>query len=316
MAGAPRWHSPTQNWNESQKGLLYALLCYVFWGLFPLYWLPLLGQGVGADQLLAQRIVWSSLLAVGLVCWQRQWPVLAAALRNPRVWRVFVFSSLVLAVNWLTYLWAVTNHHVLDASLGYFMSPLVTIALGRVFLKDRLPWLQWLAVGLATVGVLWLAILGGRIPWVALGLSISWGIYGLLRKNAPLGALPGLTLETLMLLPLALAYLAWAKIHGQLLFGALPWLPMLLIVGSGVVTTLPLLLFAAAARRISLASLGMIQYVSPTLQFIIGLWVFHETFDAVRFIGYVWVWGGVLLFAAASYARHRRSNTASAVVKE
>lgn len=299
--------SPSTPEQEKQRGLLYAVSCYVLWGLFPLYWYPLTQTAMPASQILAQRVIWSTVFALFLVIVLRQFGPILQAIRTPKLLGVFAISAFLLGSNWLIYLWAITNSHVLDASLGYFMSPLVTIALGRVFLKDRLPWLQWLAVGLATVGVLWLAILGGRIPWVALGLSISWGIYGLLRKNAPLGALPGLTLETLMLLPLALAYLAWAKIHGQLLFGTLPWLPMLLIVGSGVVTTLPLLLFAAAARRISLASLGMIQYVSPTLQFIIGLWVFHETFDAVRFIGYVWVWGGVLLFAAASYARHRRS---------
>ena len=305
MAGLAHWRASANGWNETQKGLAYGLTCYIFWGLFPLYWYPLLGQPIGADQLLAQRIVWSSLLTVALMSGQRQWPLLGQALRSGRVWRVFVFSSLVLSVNWLTYLWAITNHHVLDASLGYFMSPLVSIALGCVFLKDRLPWLQWLAVALVALGVLWLAVLGGRVPWVALLLSMSWGVYGMLRKQAPLGALPGLTLETLMLLPLALAYLGWTQLQGRLVFADLPWLPLLLVIGSGVVTTLPLLLFAAAARRISLSTTGMIQYISPTIQFMLGLWVFHETFDVARFIGYVWVWLGVFLFALVAYYRHK-----------
>ncbi len=293
-------------WSESQKGLLYALGCYTFWGLFPLYWYPLLGQPIGADQLLAQRILWSSLLCAVLMTALRQWVPLVAALRRPKVWWVFAVSAMLLAVNWLTYLWAITNHHVLDASLGYFISPLVSIALGRLVLGDRLRRTQWLAVVLASIGVLWLAVLGGRIPWVALILSISWGFYGLSRKQAPLDALPGLTLETLLMLPLAAAYLWWTAQQGALVFGQLPWLPLLLVVGSGAVTALPLLLFAAASRRISLSTLGIIQYVGPSLQFVIGLWVFQEAFDQTRFIGYLWVWAGVLLFAWAGYRQFQK----------
>ncbi len=301
--------SRSGGWSETRKGLAYGLACYVFWGLFPLYWYPLLGQPIGADQLLAQRIVWSALLAVVLMGWQREWPALRQALRSRRVWQVFALSALMLSINWLTYLWAITNRQVLDASLGYFISPLVNIALGRLFFKDRLHAMQWLAVALATVGVAWLALLGGRVPWVALILSFSWGFYGLLRKQAPLGALPGLTLETLMMLPLALLYLLWVDHQEQLVFGQLPLLPLLLVIGSGAVTTLPLLMFAAAARRVRLSTLGIIQYVGPNLQFMLGLWVFHEAFDHTRFIGYLWVWAGILLFAAVSYRQHQKGQT-------
>lgn len=288
-------------WSASQLGLAYGLACYVFWGLFPLYWYPLLGQPIGADQLLAQRVVWSSLLAVLLVLWQGQGVLLWRALLSARMLAIFALSSCTLSINWLTYLWAVTNHHVLDASLGYFLSPLVSITLGRVWLGEKLSRLQYWAVALAVVGVLWLILLAGRLPWVALSLSLSFGLYGLLRKRAPLPALLGLTLETLMMLPVALAFLAWWRWQDVLVFGQLPWVPWLLVIGSGVVTTLPLLLFAAAARRISLANLGMIQYVSPTIQLMVGLWVFGEAFDGARFVGYLWVWAGVLLFVLGAY---------------
>lgn len=306
MTGIRHRRKAAAPWGEAQKGLAYAVFCCVLWGLFPLYWYPLLGQPIGADQLLAQRIVWSSLLAAALMVWQRQWLPLWRALQSRRVWQVFTASALLLSVNWLTYLWAITHQQVLDASLGYFMAPLVSIVLARVFLKERLPLLQWLAAALVAVGVLWLALPGGRLPWVALSLSISWSFYGLLRKQAPLGALTGLALETLLMLPLALAYLAWHQAQNTLVFAQLPAVPLLLVLGSGLVTTVPLLLFAAAARRISLADLGMMQYVAPTLQFALGLWVFQETFDAARFVGYLWVWVGVLLFAAISYRRHRK----------
>ncbi|MCP2039933.1 chloramphenicol-sensitive protein RarD [Neisseria sp. HSC-16F19] len=301
---APR----TTGWNETQKGLAYALGSYLIWGLFPLYWYPLIGQPIGTDQLLAQRILWSALFSAVLMTVLRQWPPLMAALKTAKVWWVFALSSLLLSANWLTYLWAITHHHVLDASLGYFISPLVSIALGRLVYRDQLGRLQWLAVALAAVGVAWLTFLGGRVPWVALILSITWGLYGLLRKQAPLESLPGLTLETLLMLPLAAGYLLWTQQQGTLVFSQLPWLPLLLVIGSGAATALPLLLFAAAARRITLSSLGFVQYIGPTLQFMLGLWVFHEAFDVIRFVGYAWVWAGVALFAAASYRlRHRPS---------
>lgn len=297
---------PDSTSSEAQRGLLYALSCYAFWGLFPLYWYPLLGEAITADQLLAQRVVWSSLLAVCLMTYYRQWLPLWQALHARKVWLVFIASAIVLSINWLTYLWAITHRQVLDSSLGYFMSPLVSIALGRIFLKDRLARGQWLGVALASIGVLWLAFLGERPPWIALILSVSWGFYGLLRKQAPLGALPGFTLETLFMLPAAGAYLSWHYFTDSLVFSALPGLALMLVIGSGVVTTVPLLLFAAASRRISLATLGMLQYLSPTLQFILGLWVFDEVFSSVRFTGYIWVWAGVVLFAVASYHRHRK----------
>ncbi|WP_037588689.1 EamA family transporter RarD [Stenoxybacter acetivorans] len=292
---------------QTQQGFLYAFCCYLFWGLFPIYWYPLLGQPIDAEQLLAQRIVWSSVVAVALLLMWRQGDVVWQALKQPKLWRIFLLSALTLSINWLTYLWAVTHNHVLDASLGYFMSPLVSIVLGCVFLKEVLSRVQLVSVILVSAGVLWLALLSGHVPYVALLLSISFGLYGLLRKQAPLPALAGLTLETLMMLPFALLFLAWVWIRNELVFSELPAIPLMLVIGSGVVTTLPLLLFAAGTKRISLVSIGMIQYVSPTLQFLAGLFVFHEAFNVPRFIGYLWVWAGVGLFVWSSVYRWRKA---------
>ena len=306
MSGTARQPQSVNQFSRQRQGLLYGLGCYVMWGLFPLYWYPLLSAPISASQILSQRIVWSSVFAVLLLLLLRQWPLLLSALRQPQTWRVFGASALLLGINWLMYMWAITHHHVIEASLGYFMSPLISIALGRVFLGERLLRIQMAAVVLLMVGVLWLAILAGHIPWVALVLSISFGFYGLLRKQAPLSALPGLALETLLMLPVAVGYLWWQSQQGQLVWQQLNAIQIGLLVGSGVVTTLPLLMFGAAAQRMSLAGIGVVQYVSPTLQFCLGLLVFHEAFSGSRFVGYVWVWMGVLLFVWGSWYRYRR----------
>lgn len=282
--------------NEYRKGLVYALICYLIWGLFPIYWLPLLQQPIGADQLLAQRIVWATLLAVLAVVVLRKGRELRAACAQPKTLAAFAACALILGFNWLLYLYAITHHQVLQASLGYFISPLISVLLGRLFLGETLKPSRRLAIVCAAVGVVWLATLGGQMPWTALGLAVSFGFYGLIRKLSPLPALTGFALESLMLFPFALLYLLWQQQRGSLVFGQLPALPLALVVGSGVVTMVPLLLFAAGARRIRLSTLGMVQYISPSLQFVVGLTLFHEAFDLHRFAGYVWVWLGVALF--------------------
>lgn len=290
-----------------RKGLAYALACYLIWGLFPLYWLPLLQQPVGADQLLAQRILWASVFALGTVGLLRKHTPLLHALRQPRILCTFTLCALLLGANWLLYLYAITHRQVLQASLGYFISPLINVFLGRLFLKETLTPAQRTAIILAAVGVVWLGTLGGQMPWLAVGLAASFGFYSLIRKLAPSDALTGFTLETLMLLPCALLYLLWHRHNGSLVFGQLPPLPLALIIGSGLITMIPLLLFAAAARRIRLATLGMIQYVSPTIQFTVGLTLFNEAFDLHRFAGYLWVWAGVALFMWSSYRQSHRT---------
>ena len=282
--------------SEQRKGLLYALACYLIWGLFPLYWYPLTHSAISADQLLAQRIVWSAAFSVAVLFVFRQQHVFWAALHERRLLLTFTASAFAISMNWLVYLWAITHNHVLDASLGYFISPLFSILLGRVFFNERLNRIQMAAIALAAVGVLWLAVPAGQVPWVALLLTLSFGIYGLLRKTTPLAALPGMALETLLMLPFAAAYLLWTAYSGHLVFAELPPLPLAILIGSGAATTIPLLLFASGARRISLSNLGIIQYVSPTCQLLLGLLLFDEAFDWTRFVGYLWVWFGVAVY--------------------
>lgn len=288
--------SPSDGLNEEKKGLIYALTCYLIWGGFPLYWYPLTHSAITADQLLAQRIVWSAVFSVVVLILFRQTGVLISAVKNRKLLILFVCSAFSISINWLVYLWAISKNHVLDASLGYFLSPLFNILLGRLFFNERTNRIQSLAIALAAIGVLWLAILGGQIPWVALLLTISFGSYSLLRKTAPLPALPGMALETLIMFPFAAAYLWWTARHGHLVFSELSTLQLAVLFGSGAVTTIPLLLFASGARRISMTNLGILQYVSPTCQFMLGLFLFHEAFNFSRFIGYLWVWAGVGLY--------------------
>ena len=290
---------------ENQKGLLYALCCYLLWGLFPLYWYPLTHSGIDAGQLLAQRIVWSALFSVVLVAVFKQTHVLLDALRRPKTLLVFTCSATAIGLNWLIFLWAIGNNHVLEASLGYFISPLFSMLLGRLFFNEHFNRIQLAAIVLAAIGIFWLALPAGQVPWVALLLTLTFGLYGLLRKTAPLDALPGLALETLLLLPFALAYLGRLAQHGQLVFGSLPPLLLATLIGSGIVTTVPLLLFAAGARRISMSDLGIIQYVSPTIQFLLGLFLFGEAFDLSRFIGYGWVWLGVAVYLFGIWHQQR-----------
>ena len=290
---------------ENQKGLLYALCCYLLWGLFPLYWYPLTHSGIDAGQLLAQRIVWSALFSVVLVAVFKQTHVLLDALRRPKTLLVFTCSATAIGLNWLIFLWAISNNHVLEASLGYFISPLFSMLLGRLFFNEHFNRIQLAAIVLAAIGIFWLALPAGQVPWVALLLTLTFGLYGLLRKTAPLDALPGLALETLLLLPFALAYLGWLAQQGQLVFGSLPPLLLATLIGSGIVTTVPLLLFAAGARRISMSDLGIIQYVSPTIQFLLGLFLFGEAFDVSRFTGYGWVWLGVAVYLFGIWHQQR-----------
>ena len=291
----------TTHSTEYRRGLYCVIGCYLIWGFFPLYWLPLVGQPISAGQLMAHRIVWASLLAIGTVaCSPSARTQLAQAVKSRQTLTAFAICSTLLATNWLLYLAAITQRQVLQASLGYFIAPLASIFCGRLFLREALRPLQIGAILLAIIGVVWLSAWGGQMPWIALGLGVSWSIYGLLRKLAPLPALPGFTLETLMLLPFALLYLGWHYRHGSLVFTQLPPLPLAIVIGSGAATMIPLLLFAAAAQRIRLTTIGILQYLSPSLQFLLGLIAFHEPFSRMQFAGYLWVWAGVALFVWAA----------------
>lgn len=290
-------------------GIVYAALAYVVWGLFPLYFRQV--ADVPSLEVVLHRTVWSLIFIFAVLAARRQWAWLPAVVRQPRVIGAFVLSAFLLSVNWLTYVWAVQHQHVVDASLGYFILPLVNVALGFVFLRERPRPGQWLAVAVAAAGVLWLAFQAGRVPWIALALALSFGFYALLRKVAVLGALEGLALETLVLAPVAAAALGWWALQGQgaLVEGDLPTLGWLLL--AGPLTAVPLLLFAAGARLIPLATLGILQYISPSLQFALGLWVFHEPFDPARLAGFVLIWLALCVYTVEGWRFARRTDSAA-----
>ncbi len=290
-----------------RNGILQASLAYVIWGLFPLYFRLL--HGVAALEVLAHRVVWSLLFLLGVLTARRHWAWLGPALRNRRVVGLFLASSALIGTNWYVYIWAVSHGRVVDASLGYFITPLVNVVTGWLVLKERLRPAQWGAVATAAAGVAWLTWAQGTPPWIALILAASFSSYGLLRKTATLGALEGLTLETLLLGPLALAGLGWAVAHGQSVFPGAPSDLQGLLMAAGPLTAVPLLLFAGGARRIPLSLLGMLQYIGPTIQLALGVWLFHEPFAGTRAQGFVIIWAACALFSAELWWRSRQSAT-------
>ena len=292
------------------SGPLAAALAYILWGLFPLYIKQL--QAVPALEIVLHRSAWSLVFVFGLLALLRRAAWLAAVLRQPRTLAIFGLSALLLAVNWLLYVWAVNAGRVLDASLGYFITPLVNVVLGFAVLHERPRRLQWLAVALAAAGVLWLAVGAGHWPWVSITLALSFGLYGLLRKTAPLGAIEGLALETLMLAPLAVGGLLWLQLSGHSAFGQGDLRLDLWLLAAGPITAIPLLLFASGARRVSMATLGLLQYLGPSIQFLLGVFVYHEPFNESRGLGFLLIWAALAVYSAESWRVLRRSRLAAA----
>ena len=283
-------------------GLVYAALAFLIWGLYPLYFRVI--AHVASLEVVLQRSVWTLVFVAGVLAWRHHWRWLGAALRQPRLLLVFAVAVLLLAGNWLLYIYAVQAGQVVQASLGYYINPLFSVMLGVGVLRERLRPGQWVAVALAAAGVTWLAWHAGQVPWLALALAASFAIYGLLRKTASLGPLEGLALETLLLAPLALPLLLWWTLtHESALAQADPatlgWLAL-----SGPLTAAPLLLFAAGARRLPLATVGMVQYLSPSIQLMLGVWVFGEPFDTERLLGFVLIWTALAVLSVDAL-RHR-----------
>ena len=285
------------------RGVAYALLAYLAWGLFPLYFRFL--AGVGAVEIVLHRVAWSLVFLLALLAGLRRWQWLAPLARQPRVLAAAGLSALLLAGNWTLYVWAVMNGRVLDASLGYFINPLVNVLLGSVFLHERLRPAQWAAVALAAAGVAWLALRGPQFPWVGLAIAFSFGLYGLLRKTAALGAIEGLTLETMILAPLAIALLGWWTWQGSGGLAGHDGATLAWLVGVGPLTAVPLLLFGAGARRIPMATLGLLQYVSPTLQLLLGVWLFGEPLAGARLLGFALIWVALAIYSAEGLMRAR-----------
>jgi chloramphenicol-sensitive protein RarD len=277
------------------KGIVYAVAAYVLWGLLPVYlkWL----HAVPALQVISHRIVWACLLLVGIIVVSRQWRTFTTNLLVPGILRIYFIAAVLIAINWLTYVWAVNAGFIIEVSLGYFINPVISVVLGVIFLHERLrPW-QWLPVAMVVSGVLYLTVSYGALPWLALVLAFSFGTYGLIKKTAPLGALHGLTLETGILLLPALAYLIYMDASDQGAFLHAGATISGLLIAAGPVTAIPLLLFAAAARRIPLTLVGILQYIAPSLQFLLGVLVYHEPFSHAQLIGYGIVWAALIIFA-------------------
>jgi len=291
-------------------GVAYALGAYLLWGLFPLYFKAL--KQVPPLQILAHRMVWSLLLLLLILLVRRRWAWLRALAERPAILGRFAASALLLAYNWGMYIWAINNGHVVDASLGYYINPLMSVVVGALVLSERLRPAQWIAVAVAAAGVTLMTVQAGRLPWIALTLALSFALYGLLRKTAPLGSLEGLALETAVLFPLAASFLAWEGSRGADAFVHGGWGLRLLLAAAGPVTAIPLLLFAAAARRIPLSLLGILQYSMPTVVLALGVWLYHEPFGAGRAYGFGLVWAGVAVYLADALwrlrsARYRQS---------
>jgi chloramphenicol-sensitive protein RarD len=288
-----------------RKGAWYAVAAYTIWGFFPIYWKWL--EAMPALQVVSHRIVWSCVVLIGLLLASRDWRGFRTAIQSPRIDAIYAAAAVAVAINWFVYIWAVSAGFIVQTALGYFINPLVSVLMGVVILRERLRPRQWVAIALAAAGVLYLTIYYGTLPWIALALAGSFGTYGLLKKTAPLGPLHGLTLETGILFVPALAWLLFEDHAGRGAFLHAGTLMTLLMMGAGPVTTLPLLLFAAAARRIPLSMMGMLQYINPTIQFLLGVFLYKEPFTRGQLAGFGLVWAALLVFGAESWAATRRA---------
>jgi chloramphenicol-sensitive protein RarD len=279
----------------ANKGFLAALGAFAIWGAFPLYFHPL--HEVSAVQVIAHRIVWSCLFVLAWIGLRGEFPTLRATLSDRSlVWRLAISATLI-TVNWLTYVWGVTHGRVVETSLGYFIGPLVNVLLGVVLLAERLSPAQWSAVALAVAGVGYLTVMTGSLPWIALTLAFSFATYGLIRKIVKVESLPGLATETLLLVPFAGAYLLWCESAGIGALGHAAPAVDALLVGSGPVTAIALFLFAYGTRLLPYSTVGVLQYITPTLQFICGVFALHEPFERARAVGFGIIWAALLIYS-------------------
>ena len=284
------------------KGILNGIAAYTLWGFFPIYWKLL--HEVPALQLIGHRIVWSFLLLLGVIILTGQWNDFRSKL-DVHTFGIYLIASLLVGVNWLTYVWAVNAGFIVETSLGYFINPLLSVLMGVLFLRERLRITQWIPVVLAALGVLYLTLVYGHLPWIALLLAFTFGFYGLVKKLAPLGSLHGLTFETGILFLPALVYLGIVQANNTAVFMHSSLTLDLLMIGAGLVTTVPLLMFASAAKQIPLSMMGILQYLAPSIQFLIGIFIYKEVFDNSRLIGFGLVWLALIIFWAENYLANR-----------
>ena len=285
------------------KGVLYGVGAYVLWGFFPIYWKYL--HVVPALQVIGHRIAWSFVLLLIYIVFAGQWGAFRTSAINWRTIGSYSIAAVLLSINWLMYVWAVNADFIVETSLGYFINPLLSVLLGIAFLRERLRPMQWVPVGIATIGVAYLTFVYGRLPWIALTLALSFGFYGLVKKLSPLGSLYGLTLETGILFPVAVIYLISLEFNGSGAFFHDGVSSDILLIGAGLVTTIPLLMFASAAKQIPLTIVGLLQYIAPSIQFLIGVFLYKEPFDRAHFIGFAIVWVALIIFAIDGYMANR-----------
>lgn len=286
------------------KGIIYGLTAYGLWGFLPIYWKFL--QGVPATEILAHRMAWSLVFVAALLAVRQRWAWVKPAVQNRRTVLIYLFASLFLALNWGVYIWAVNNDFIIETSLGYFINPLINVLFGFLFFGERLRPGQLAAVAVAACGVLYLTISYGSLPWIALTLAFSFGIYGVLKKKAPLNSLEGFSLETALLFLPAVGYLLYLEFQGVGSFGHATFSTNTLLALTGIATAVPLLFFAAAARRATLTALGIMQYIAPTIQFLLGVFVYAEPFNQRQLIGFVLIWAALFIYTAESFIHNRQ----------
>lgn len=295
------------------KGILAGIGAYTLWGLFPIYW-RLLEQDP-AIEILAHRMVWSLVFVAGILTLQKEWRWLGEVLRNRRTVVIYTLAAILLSLNWYTYIWAVNAGYVVEASLGYFINPLVNFLLGVIFLGEKLRSGQVAAVILAGLGVVYLTVSYGSLPWISLALAFTFGMYGLIKKTAALESMHGFSLETLVLFLPALGYLIYRDASGVGAFAHQGVLITLLLILAGPVTSIPLLLFGYAARRIPLSMLGFIQYITPTMQFLLGVFVYFEPFPKARLVGFSIIWLALLVYSLEGVLFNRKLKASPSLVE-
>jgi chloramphenicol-sensitive protein RarD len=286
-------------------GIGYGLLAYVIWGCFPLYFRQL--AEISPMDILSNRTAWAFVFVTVLLTLRRRWDKVAAMFRTPRHLVRLSVAALLLGSNWLGFLWALDQHQLVAASLGYFLTPLVNVLLGLLVLKEKLNRMEWLAIALAGVAVGNELLALGTLPWISLFLAATFGIYGLLRKQVPVDAISGLWLETLAMLPICLIYAVWQAQHGHLVFGLFSGWTAALLIGSGIMTALPLMAFAAATQRLDLAMVGMLMYINPTMQFVTAIFLFDEPLQPARLVSFALIWLGLLIFSVSMWQKVRRA---------
>jgi chloramphenicol-sensitive protein RarD len=273
--------------SKNKLGLLFGISAYVLWGAFPLYW-PLL-EPANPLEIVSHRAVWTLVFCFIVLATTKALKSTLATLKQPKITARLFLTSILISINWLVYIWATNNGHVVEASLGYYINPLIIIGFGVVLLKEKMRPLQWVAVSIASIGVLVLTIDYGRLPWIAFALAISWGSYGLIKKQLGLGALEGLAIETLISAFFYLGYLIYIGNQGTGQFGH-SWGLTLLLMSAGAITAIPLLLFNGSTNRLPFTTIGLLQYITPTLQFSVGVWIRHEDMPTARWIGFLIIW--------------------------